>query len=128
MTSSGILVLKDTCNRFQYFSVALDESKILKNTAQLAVLVRGVVPSLDIVKKCVLAIPMKVTTTGEVIFIALQTVMADVKLKFSKHTGVTIDGAPAKVGQKKSIVSLPERPMEDLGISCQIKKIHYLIH
>ena len=83
------------------FSVALDESTDLKGTAQLAVFVRGLIPSLDNLEKFVQSIPMKSATRGEDISKALQTLIAVVKLDFSKLTGITKDGAPVMVGQKK---------------------------
>ena len=45
--------LTDTCARFEYFSIALDQSRDLKDIAQLTtIFLQGVVmPSLDIVKQ-----------------------------------------------------------------------------
>ena len=43
--------LKDTCVGFDYFSVALDESTDLKDTVQLTVFIRGVMPNLDIAEE-----------------------------------------------------------------------------
>ena len=67
-------------------------------------------------------------TTGKDIFIALQRVLADMKLDLSKLISVTTDGAPAMVGQEKGVVTLLERRMKDLGISHTIKKLHCIIH
>ena len=62
--------LKDTCVRFDYFSVAFDESTDLKDTAQLAVFIRGVLPNLDIVEQFLQLVAIKDTTAGKDIFIA----------------------------------------------------------
>ena len=64
------------------FFVAFDKSTDLKDTAQLAVFVRGVLPSLDTAEEFVL-ISMKNTTIGEDVCKALQTVMADMTLNLS---------------------------------------------
>ena len=45
--------LKDTCVGLDYFSVAFDESTNLKDTAHLAVFIRGIMPNLEIVDEFV---------------------------------------------------------------------------
>ena len=100
----------------------------MKDTAQFAVFVRGVIPSLDIAEKLVQLIPMKCTTTGEDIFKATQTVMVDMKLDFSKLAGVTVDGTSVMIGGKQGVTSILYRPMKDLRISHKIKKIYCVIH
>ena len=57
---------KDTCVGFDYFSVALDESTDLKDTAQLAVFIRGVMPNLDIIEEFVQLLAMNDTTTEKI--------------------------------------------------------------
>ena len=120
--------LEDTCVGFDYFSVALDESTDLKDTAQLAIFIRGVISYLDIVEEFVQLMAMNDTTTGKDIFIALQRVLTDMKLDLSKLISVTTDGATAMVEQEKGVVSLLERRMKDLGIFHKIKKLHCIIY
>ena len=79
----------DTCVEFGYFSVAFVESTDLKDTAQLAVFVRSVMPNLDIVEEFVQLMAVNDTTTGKDIFIALQRVLTDMKLDLSKLISVT---------------------------------------
>ena len=57
--------LKNTNARFAYFSVALDESTDLKDTAQKAIFVRVIMPSLDIVEELVQLISIKVQLQGK---------------------------------------------------------------
>ena len=94
--SAGARSFKDTCARFDSFFVAIDESTGLKDTEQLAVLMRRVMPSLVIVEKVVQLIPIEGTITGEDIFKALLTVMADVKLLL-----LYCGWPPVMIGQKK---------------------------
>ena len=120
--------LKDTCVGLDYFSVALVERTDIKDTAQLVVFIRGVMPNLNIVEKFVQLMAMNDTTTEKDIFIVLQRVLTDIKLDLSKLTSVTTDGAPATAGQEKGVISQLERRIKDLGISHKIKQLHCIIH
>ena len=53
---------------FQYFSIALDESTDMKDTAQLAIFVRGVSSNFDITEEFVQLVPLTGTTTGVDVF------------------------------------------------------------
>ncbi|XP_032881422.1 general transcription factor II-I repeat domain-containing protein 2A-like [Amblyraja radiata] len=120
--------LKDYCQHFQFFSIALDESTDTKNTAQLAVFVRGVNSAFDTVEELVQLVPMKGTTTGADILEALLKCTTDMELDLSKLVCVATDGAPAMVGEKKGVVALLQNHMEGLGINHKIEKMHCLIH
>jgi len=89
--------LKDYCKNFQFFSIALDESTDTKDTAQLAVFVRGVNSAFDTVEEFVQLVPMKGTTTGADILEALLKCTTDMGLDLSKLVCVSTDGAPAMV-------------------------------
>ena len=64
-------VFGDYCQTFQYFSLALDESTDEKDTAQLAIFVRGITSNFDIYEEFVQLVPLKDTTTGEDVFKAV---------------------------------------------------------
>lgn len=118
--------LKDYCQHFQFFSIALDESTDTKDTAQLAVFVRGVNSAFDTVEELVQLVPMKGTTTGADILEALLKCTTDMELDLFKLVCVATDGTPAMVGEKKGVVALLQNHMEGLGINH--KKMHCLIH
>ena len=69
---------------------------------------------------------MKVTSTGNDIFKALQTVISNVKLDYSKLTRVTTHATPVIVRQKKALFSFWKDG--NLEISHKIKKIPWIIH
>ena len=61
-----------TAKDFESFSIAIDESTDVSDTAQCAVFIRGVDCSLNMTKEFLELIPLKGTTTGRDIFQALE--------------------------------------------------------
>ncbi|XP_055490979.1 general transcription factor II-I repeat domain-containing protein 2A-like [Leucoraja erinacea] len=120
--------LKDYCRNFQFFSIALDQSTDTKNTAQLAVFVRGVTSDFDTVEEFVQLEHMKGAAIGVDILVALLKCTTDMELDLSKLVCVATDGTPAMVREKKGAVAMLESHMEGLEINHEIKKMHCLIH
>ena len=92
--------LIDFAGKFPCCSIALDESNVLCDTAQLAVFVRGVTPDFNIVGEFVCLVPMKGRTTGVNIFNAVKNVIEEFNLNLDNMFGVTTEGAPAMVGEE----------------------------
>lgn len=117
--------LQGILNNLQYFCIAIDESTDIKDMAQLAVFVRGVTPSFEIVEEFVQLIPMKDTCTGADILESVLKMSTDMKLDFNKCIGVTTDGAPAMIGANKGFVSLFH---QHIGMEKDLIKLHCIIH
>ena len=64
--------LKELSRQFEFFAIALDESKDLKDTAQVDVFIRGINAHFDITKEFASLVPLKETTTGLNIFNAVK--------------------------------------------------------
>ena len=117
-----------SCENFKYFSIAVDESTDAKDTAQLAVFVRGVDNNFNILEEFLQLMPLKDTTTGRDILDAVIKCLEEYKLDLSKLVSVTTDGAPAMVGVKKGFVALLQKHMATAGYENEIIKLHCILH
>ena len=93
--------LAENINKFSHFSLALDESTDINDTAQLAVFIRGVTDDFEVREELLDLSSMKSTTTGEVIPKEVLKVSEKFRLDPKKLSGLTTDGAPAMVGKHK---------------------------
>ena len=118
----------EQCKDFKYFSIAVDESTDAKDTAQLAVFVRGVNDNFDILEEFLQLMPLKDTTTGKDILDAVLKCLEEFKLDLSKLVSVTTDGAPAMVGKNNGFVALLKKHMVNIGCENQLIKLHCIIH
>ena len=93
--------LAENINKFSHFSLALDESTDINDTAQLAVFIRGVTDDFEVEEELLDLSSMKSTTTGEDITKEVLKVSEKFRLDPKKLSGLTTDGAPAMVGKHK---------------------------
>ncbi|KAG0716588.1 General transcription factor II-I repeat domain-containing protein 2A [Chionoecetes opilio] len=120
--------LKTCCSNFDVFSLALDESKDMKDTAQLAIFIRGVTAALQVYEEFLQLVPLHSTTSGQDIFDAVLQCVKQHSLDLSRLVCVTTDGAPAMTGKKKGAASLLVRHCEAAGHTQPIHKVHCIIH
>lgn len=80
---------------FSAYSLAVDESVDVTDTAQLSIFIRGVDSSLCITGELLGIKSMHGTTTGKDIFEEVSKCANEMKLPWDKLTGLTTDGAPA---------------------------------
>lgn len=98
--------LTDRMAGFESFSIALDESTDLSDTAQLAIFIRGVYKEFTVTEELLALQSLKGTTAGEDIFIEVQEVFTSFGLPWSKLIGVCTDGAPSMVGLRKGFIGI----------------------
>ncbi|KAG0719802.1 General transcription factor II-I repeat domain-containing protein 2 [Chionoecetes opilio] len=128
MASNVLSTLRERCQGVRYFSLALDESTDVKDTAQLVIFFRGVTDNLDVVEEFLQLVPLKGTTTGADVLCAVLKCVDEMGLDLAKLSAVTTDGAPAMVGSTKGFASLLTKHCRDLGHQQDIVRFHCIVH
>lgn len=113
---------------FFHYSIALDESTDVSDTAQLLVFVRGVDSSFQITEELAGLVSMRGQTTGIEIFNSVKSVIDDLGLPWALLSGVTTDGAPAMVGSTNGFVGHLRHHLRSLGCDQTLFAHHCIIH
>lgn len=116
--------LKEKAKTFFAFSIAIDESTDVSDTAQLVLFIRGVDLDLNVTEEFLDLIPMKDTTTGEDIFLAVEGAIEKLCLSWERLYSVTTDGAPSMRGIRKGFVALMKKKLKRPSMP----SIHCLLH
>ncbi|KAI3377191.1 hypothetical protein L3Q82_009102 [Scortum barcoo] len=112
---------------FDAYSVALDESTDITDTAQLTIYVRGVDSNFEVTEELLTVIPMHGQTTAQEIFRQLCDAIENAGLPWKRFVGITTDGAPSMTGRKNGLVALVQRKLEEEGVEEAIA-LHCIIH
>jgi hypothetical protein len=89
--------LKSECQSFTKFSLALDESTDICDTAQLLIFVRGIDAEFEITEESDRLQSLKGTTNGEDIFQKLCEILRRLRLNWKELCRVTTEGAKSIV-------------------------------
>ena len=120
--------LQDRIKEMVAFSLALDESTDMVDTAQLAVFIRGVDKSLNVTEDLLALRSMKGTTTGTDIYNEVIAAIEQKKLELAKLSAIVTDGAPSMRGVRQGFTTLLLEKMEADNITPLPPALHCIIH
>ena len=121
--------LKKRAEKFVNFSVCLDETTDIKNTAQVAIFFRGITSDFQLDENLLSLESMHKTTRGEDLLQKLLQGLNKFNLPLDKLCGVATDGAPAMVGKHKGMVLLLKKEMDARGIRYnRLVFFHCIVH
>nr|XP_039265735.1 general transcription factor II-I repeat domain-containing protein 2A-like [Styela clava] len=113
--------------QFDFFTLALDESRDVRDTAQLLIFVRGITCDFKITEEIAAIRPMKGTTTGADIFSEVDASMDKLGLKWEKLAGVTTDGCPNLTGKNVGLLKRMKDRVNEIDPKQQLVFLH-IIH
>ena len=119
---------KNQVNKLEYFSICLDETTDVTDTAQLGIFIRGVSTNFDIFEEFLGLVPLYNTTTGEDILQAMLQCTNSMGIDLKKIVSITTDGAPAMIGKNKGFTTLLQNHIMNLGHTGNLVRLHCVIH
>ena len=103
--------LKSRIEKCEVFSLALDGSTDIKDTNQMAVMIRGVTDEFDIVEELLDIYSMKGRTTGKNVHDAVMCILYKFNLQLTKLCGLTTDGAPSMIGKNTGLTTMLKKTL-----------------
>ena len=120
--------LKEKIKSFIAFSIALDESTDVTDTAQLPIFIRGVNAALNVTEEFVSVVPMTDTTTANDVFVSLVGALDNLEVDWSRAVSVATDGAPSMVGRKAGVVVKLREKVREANPDQVFWNFHCILH
>ena len=120
--------LLNTANTFKCFSIALDESTDVLDTAQLLIFIREVDEHFYITEELLSMESLKGTTAGKDIFDGVMHSLEKSQLCLDKLVSITRDGAPSLTGKHSELIKkINEKIQVDYPLH-KVLSFHCIIH
>ncbi|XP_064411766.1 general transcription factor II-I repeat domain-containing protein 2A-like [Latimeria chalumnae] len=113
---------------FTLFSLALDDSTDIKDTAQLLIFVRGINDKFEITEEFLSMESMKGTTKGSDLYERVSGCIECLKLPWSKLANVTTDGSPNLTGKHVGLLKRIEDKVKEDDPEKEVIFLHCIIH
>lgn len=113
---------------FKLYSLALDESNDIKDTAQLLIFIRGIDDNFGITEEFLAMESIKGTTRGVDLYDSLTGVIERLKLPWCKLVNVTTDGSPNLTGKNVGLLKRIQDKVKEENPELDIIFLHCIIH
>ncbi|XP_068118251.1 general transcription factor II-I repeat domain-containing protein 2-like [Hyperolius riggenbachi] len=113
---------------FDFYSIALDESTDIKDTAQLLIFIRGINNNFEIMEEFLAMELLKGTTRGEDLFDHVSAGLEKMRLPWSKLVNVTTDGSPNLTGKKFVLLKRIQDRVKEDDPDKDVIFLHCIIH
>ncbi|XP_066990456.1 general transcription factor II-I repeat domain-containing protein 2A-like [Macrobrachium rosenbergii] len=113
---------------FQWFSIALDESNDIQDTAQVLIYIRGIDEKLQITEELLSMESLKDTVTGKDLYNSVINSLIRSRLSLDKLASITTDGAPSLIGKHCGLVTLMNDKIKEDFPSHSVLSFHCIIH
>ncbi|GFR15937.1 general transcription factor II-I repeat domain-containing protein 2 [Trichonephila clavata] len=100
----------------EWFSLALDESADVSDTAQVFIYIRGVDKSYEVHEELLDMYSIHGTTTGRDIFKGVEMAINQKNLRWKNLKCITTDGGKNMSGKDKGVVALVSKAVENEGV------------
>ena len=120
--------LKDTSKQFLWYSLALDESNDVQDTAQLLVFIRGIDANFQLTGELLSVEYLKDTTTGKDLFHTVENCIARTGLEWNKMASVTTDGARALTEKNVGLLKVMNDKIKAEHPGHALAPLHCVIH
>lgn len=120
--------LNKKAESFNLYSLALDESNDVKDTAQLLIFIRGINDSFEITEELLSMESLKGKTRGEDLYEQVSAVIERMKLPWSKLASVTTDGSPNLTGKNVGLLKRIQDKVKEESTDQEVIFLHCIIH
>uniref|UniRef100_A0AAX7SFU8 SPIN-DOC-like zinc-finger domain-containing protein n=1 Tax=Astatotilapia calliptera TaxID=8154 RepID=A0AAX7SFU8_ASTCA len=121
-------ILNKKAKSFTFYSLALDESNDVKDTAQLLIFIRGINETFEITEEFLTMESLKGQTRGEDLFERVSAAIENMKLPWSKLVNVTTDGSPNLTGKNVGLLRRIQNKVKDENSDQDVIFLRCIIH